>query len=201
MQIVCRNRLERVRLKNYNDSATFFSDFEKTVNELKNAGANVSEKEKLNYMLNALPESYSYIGDLIDTLKEEDQTADYVKGKIQMAELKHQKDDNSGRKTNVFMADKNRTERICFQCGKGGHLKRNCRYGGQAAGSSSTWRSIRGCQEAGRRGYDRGRGNYQNHQEVNTQCANQQGQKKADKGAWVAKIEHHAAHNSKVDLV
>ena len=38
--------------------------------------------EKLNYMLNTLPNQYSYIGELIDTLKEEDRTVSYVKNKI-----------------------------------------------------------------------------------------------------------------------
>ena len=40
-------------------------------------------------MLNTLPSQYSYIGDLIDALKEEDQTASYVKNKIQIAEMKY----------------------------------------------------------------------------------------------------------------
>ena len=35
LQIVCRNRLEKLRLRNYSDSEAFFSDFEKAVNELK----------------------------------------------------------------------------------------------------------------------------------------------------------------------
>jgi len=64
-----------MRLKKYSDLATFFSEFEKAVNELKGAGAKINEKEKLNYMLNTLPSQYSYIGDLMYTLKEEDQTA------------------------------------------------------------------------------------------------------------------------------
>ena len=45
LQIVCRNRLEKMRLANYSDSALFFEEFEKTVNELKSAGTKVSEKE------------------------------------------------------------------------------------------------------------------------------------------------------------
>ena len=48
------------------------------MNGLKGAGAKMTEKEKLNYMLNTLPESYSYIDDLIDTSKEEDQTVEYI---------------------------------------------------------------------------------------------------------------------------
>lgn len=55
LQIVCRNKLEKLRLEKYSDTATFFSDFEKSVNDLRSAGVKISEKEKLNYMLNTLP--------------------------------------------------------------------------------------------------------------------------------------------------
>lgn len=78
LQIVCRNKLEKLRLKDYSDSAKFFSDFEKAVNELKAACAKVTEKEKLNYILRTLPESMSHIEDLVDVLQE-DQTVEYVK--------------------------------------------------------------------------------------------------------------------------
>ena len=37
LQIVCRNRLEKLRLRNYSGSEAFFGDFEKAVNELKGA--------------------------------------------------------------------------------------------------------------------------------------------------------------------
>ena len=61
-RIVCRRRLEKIRLENYSDSASFFSDFEGLINEFKCAGAQVSEREKLNSMLNTLPEEYSCSG-------------------------------------------------------------------------------------------------------------------------------------------
>lgn len=46
----------------------------------------VSETEKLNYILKALPVSYSHIGDLIDVLPEGERPVDYLKSKIK---LKH----------------------------------------------------------------------------------------------------------------
>lgn len=204
LQIVCRNKVERLRLKNYSDCETFFSDFEKAINELKSAGANISEKEKLNYILNTLPDSYSYIGDLTDTLKEEEQTADYVKNKIQMAELKRQKEENNGRKSNVFTAEK----RTCFNCGKPGHVQRDCKNGaeaqasnndGQAARGRGTWRARgwRGGQEGGRRNYVRGRGSYRGWRGASAQPATQQ----EVYNAWVATVNHHAAHNTEMENV
>lgn len=61
LQICIRNRLDRKKLRGFEDSNSFFTEFEKTINELKSAGANVSEREKLDPL--------SYIGDLIDLLK------------------------------------------------------------------------------------------------------------------------------------
>lgn len=50
LQICIRNRLDRVKLRHFEDSNSFFTEFEKTINELKSAGANVSEREKLDYI-------------------------------------------------------------------------------------------------------------------------------------------------------
>ena len=86
---ICRRRLEKIRLENYTDSASSFSDFEKLINELKCASAQVSEREKLNYTLNTLPEEYSYIADIVDALKAENQTVAYLKNKIEIAERKN----------------------------------------------------------------------------------------------------------------
>lgn len=35
LQIVCRNRLEGVKLKDFTDVTTFFDEFEKATNEVK----------------------------------------------------------------------------------------------------------------------------------------------------------------------
>lgn len=105
LQIVCRNKLDRLRLTDFSDTSTFFSEFERMVNELKTAGAKVTEKEKLNYMLRTLPESLSHIGDLIDVLKEEEQTVEYVKSKIRMMELKNS-DASESAKSNAFHTER-----------------------------------------------------------------------------------------------
>ena len=86
LQICVRKKLERIKLKDYTETSEFYSDFEKSIIELKNAGAKVTEKEKLNYMLRTLPSSLSHIGDLIDVLPERDQTVDYVINKIKIYE-------------------------------------------------------------------------------------------------------------------
>uniref|UniRef100_A0ABD2WR87 Retrovirus-related Pol polyprotein from transposon TNT 1-94 n=1 Tax=Trichogramma kaykai TaxID=54128 RepID=A0ABD2WR87_9HYME len=151
LQIICRNKLEKMRLEKYSDSVTFFNEFEKTINELKSAGASINEKEKLNYVLNTLPNQYSYIGDLIDTLKPEDQTASYVKNKIQIAEMKDQQEEGTGNSSNVFVA-KRGFNGNCYTCGKTGHMARQCQSGEQGS-------SNQGAQHSAGQGTSRGRGN------------------------------------------
>jgi hypothetical protein len=65
----------------------------------------VKEKEKLKHMLNTLPETYNYIGDQIDALKEENQTVTFVKNKIEIVEIRD-KSDQGERKPNAFDAKK-----------------------------------------------------------------------------------------------
>jgi len=55
IQICVRNKLEKLRLNDYEESSTFFTEFEKLINELKSAGTTVTQREKYNYMLRTLP--------------------------------------------------------------------------------------------------------------------------------------------------
>jgi hypothetical protein len=58
----------------------------------------------------------------MDALKEADQSVACVRNKTQMAEMKNQKDDRTGRRSNVFAAEKIKKERLCFKCEKTGHF-------------------------------------------------------------------------------
>ena len=105
LQLCIRRRLDMMRLKDFEESSPFFTEFEKMIIELKSAGANVSEREKLDYMLKTLPESLIYIGDLIDSLNESDWTCDFLKNKIIMWEMRSES--KSDRKwSNVFKVEK-----------------------------------------------------------------------------------------------
>ena len=79
------------------------------MNSLKEAGAVVTEKEKMNYILRTLPDLMSHIGDLIDVLEEDQQTTEYVKNKIKMLEIK-EKNGSENSRSNVFVFEKTKSE-------------------------------------------------------------------------------------------
>jgi len=123
-------------LNDYEESSTFFIEFEKLINELKTAGAIVSQREKVNYMLRTLPDSLNYLGDLIDSLKEADRTCEFLKNKIIMWEARNrEKNCLTHTKKSALKSERKEPEKICFGCGKPGHIKANCRNTWSTEGS------------------------------------------------------------------
>lgn len=75
-------------------------------------------------MLKTLPESLSYVGDLIDSMQESDRTCEFLKNKIKMWGTRSPNESNN-KKLNVFKAKRRNMK--CFGCGKIGHMKKECR--------------------------------------------------------------------------
>lgn len=167
MQIIYRAKIEEIKLSNYNTPEEFFIDFERTTNDFKAAGGKMDESEKMRYLLRALPPGYSYIGDFIDVIPEENRTVDYVKSKIKE---KNMSTDEADKKTNVSTFT-TKTKALCFICGKSGHLKKDCWHGqkyGQGQqnhrGRYQTSQGHRGPQRGYNRvGFHRGRGRGRDH--------------------------------------
>ena len=44
LQIICRNRIEKMKLNRYSNTTTFTNEFEKAINELSAAGAKITEQ-------------------------------------------------------------------------------------------------------------------------------------------------------------
>lgn len=162
LQIICRGKVEAIKLNNYDTVEDFFVDFEKSINEFKTAGGKIDEPEKLRYLLRALPPSYSYIGDFLDVIPEEQRTVDYVHSKIKEKNMTMCDD----KKNNVSTYTTSTTRAQCFVCGKTGHLKKNCWHAqrnnqGQKSSQGSfqsSSRGQRGHQRGSYRGRSRGRG-------------------------------------------
>ena len=124
-QIASTVKLENMKLKDFDDAKTFFMEFDKAVNEVKDAGQTLTEEEKLNYMWRTLPESMKFLRFVIDGQAKADQTCDSLKGKILLWEVEN-KSEKSSKKSSAFKIDKDK-DRVCHKCGKKGHIQRNCR--------------------------------------------------------------------------
>lgn len=162
LQICIRNKLEKIKLKDYSESSEFFAEFDKLLINLKDAGAELKEKERLNYLLRTLPSSLCHIGDLIDVLKEEDQTVDFVKNKIKMYEEKEKEESSHGKSrlgnANAFKVEK-KNDKACFNCNEVGHFQSECtspRTFGQS------WNTSRGGNSHQWQRGGRGQRNFQN---------------------------------------
>ena len=49
LQIICREKINKIKLTNYNAVEEFFVEFEKTINDFKTAGGKPDESEKMRY--------------------------------------------------------------------------------------------------------------------------------------------------------
>jgi len=77
----------------------------------------VTKRKKLNYMLRTLLDSLNYIGDLIDAVKESDQTCEFLKNKITMWEAREKEDNCQNRsRKRALKSERKEPEKICFGC-------------------------------------------------------------------------------------
>ena len=159
LQILCRNNLESIKLQNFKDVKQFIDQFEKSANELKAAGATLSEDKKLNYMLKSLPVEYSYIGDLIDVIPKEEKTVEYLKSKIKLKSMEQKSMFESEMASNTFAATSG--NQPCDHCGKMGHHIKNCHCYNKGHRGKHNQSSQRGNFQ------NQNRGNFQNNSRGN----------------------------------
>lgn len=133
-RLLCKRRLLDLKLKENENPIDFLNLFEKQINELKNAGEDLKEEDKLNYLLLCLPDSYSNIVDIIDALPEKDRTVEYVKSKL-LLEQKKKESVNTDSNSQSFNVNTGRNRQnqnqvsnpvVCYRCNQVGHIQRNC---------------------------------------------------------------------------
>ena len=122
VKLLCKRRLLDLKMEESENPTDFYNDFKRLVNELKNAGENVTKEDKLIYFLLTLPESMSHMVDFVDSLTEKDKTVEFVKSKLEFEfKKKHGESENS--RSNAFTFQKRKEDkRTCYVCGSVGHI-------------------------------------------------------------------------------
>jgi len=123
LQICVRNKSDKMKLKDYEKSSSFFTDLKKIINELKNDEGKVDERKKLNYMLSIMPDSLCYVGDLVDDIKDEDIRCEFLKNKINSWEARIQ---GKNKKSSAFKVEYN-SSKTYYRCGKPSYFKKDYR--------------------------------------------------------------------------
>ena len=127
VKLLCKRKLLDLKMDESENPTDFYNNFEKLVNELKNAGENVTKEDKLNYFLLTLPESMSHMVDIVDALAEKDKTVEFVKSKLEF-EFKKRHGESENSRSNAFTFEKNKHQenRTCYVCGGVGHIQYDC---------------------------------------------------------------------------
>ena len=84
VKLLCKRKLLDLKMEESENPTDFYYNFEKLVHELKNAGENVTQEDKLNYFLLTLLESISHIVDIMNALTEKNKTVEFVKSKPEL---------------------------------------------------------------------------------------------------------------------
>lgn len=199
MQIICREKLSEIQMKNYESVEEFFQDFEKLCNKYITAGGTLNTEEKIRYLIKSLTASYSQIGDFIDIVPREQQTVEYVKSKIKEKSLS--KIDNDKR-TNVSTYSI-KTKGLCYICDKPGHKQQDCWFSEK---NQQNKKDFSNSHNPGRVGYQyqrgrgsfrgrsrggRGRGQFRQQQQYTN--GQQQQQQNQDISSWIVQVNHQQA--------
>lgn len=103
--------------------ATFVVKFDNCVERMETGNIVISEEEKITELLMAMPVEFNSVITAIETMaaKNSNITVEFVKNRLLNEEIKLKKRNTSNRGRDVAFI-------TCYNCGKAGHVKRECRF-------------------------------------------------------------------------
>lgn len=141
-QLLLRKKLLTMKLKESDSLDEHFMKFESITRELKSVGGKLEEVNVVCQLLLTLPSSYDPIVTALETLEPQKLTLEFVKSKLLDQEMQRNNIQSEETTTAVFssrFANKgkgsNFSKKInqrklfkCYNCGKPGHKKADCRF-------------------------------------------------------------------------
>lgn len=126
-----RRELLSLKLKENGDLVAHLLKFEKTLRNLKAVGAKMEEEDIVCQLLLSLPESYESVATALETMKAEELTLEFVKGRLLDCDTKRKTSTIGSECSGISeyptaMMSRNKKHIQCFICGKSGHFQNNC---------------------------------------------------------------------------
>lgn len=145
-KLFLRRKLSEIKYSENSSLIEHFVEMEKIFTDLREADSELTEEEKVNYLLLSMPHSYDGIITALETM--ENLKLDFVKNRLLGEEEKKKKDSSGHQSHNTAFS--------CFICGKPGHKKFQCNMRDRSL-SHQRGRG-QGYQRGRGQGYQRGRG-------------------------------------------
>lgn len=138
-QLLLRKRLLTMKYSDGNDMRKHFLDFDKNVRDLKSIGATMEEMDIICHLLLTLPKSFDTLVTAIETIDPANLSMEFVKSRILDEFGKRSCVAGNSNKMNNEPAAMNssRPKIKCYNCGKTGHYKSQCRMQGEKSGYSN----------------------------------------------------------------
>ncbi|CAK1602828.1 unnamed protein product [Parnassius mnemosyne] len=128
-KLFIRRELSDMKFDEQKPLMEHFIDMEKLFAQLGDAGSELSEEEKVNYLLLSMPKSYEGIITALETVEE--LKMDFVKNRLLGEEEKRNRGATKSLDSSIF---------LCYGCGRPGHKKSQCRSTQQARHRTGDWR-------------------------------------------------------------
>ena len=109
-----------ITLKCKTDLQDHFLTFDNIVNDLESTGQEVSEIDKVCYLLSSLPEEYEPVIIAIETMETTNLKLDFAKARLLDAEIKIKNKSHNQIVENLFATI------VCYTCGRKGHKSFEC---------------------------------------------------------------------------
>jgi hypothetical protein len=143
-----RRQLLTLKMKDEEDLQEHLLKFDKILRELRSAGAKMEEEDVVCQLLLTLSTSFDSVVTALETMKVEELSIEFVKGRLLDSDTKRKtKTDESNGENNetvspTAMATASKRDLLCYNCGKKGHYKADCKqnnYRDQKSHSQSHW--------------------------------------------------------------